>query len=66
MVCAVVYSFVVSYLIFKFVNFIVPIRVSNKEEEEGLDASQHDENYVQGILLVATPEGLKEEEIFNP
>ncbi|HEV3250873.1 MAG TPA: ammonium transporter [Puia sp.] len=66
MVCAVVYSFVVSYLIFKFVNFIVPIRVSNKEEEEGLDASQHDENYVQGTLLISTPEGLKEEEIFNP
>jgi ammonium transporter, Amt family len=61
MACAVVYSFVVSFLIFKFVNFIVPIRVSNKEEEEGLDASQHDENYVQGTLLLATPEGLKEE-----
>jgi ammonium transporter, Amt family len=60
---AVGYSFVVSFLIFKFVNFIVPIRVSNKEEEEGLDASQHDENYVQGTLLVATPEGLKEQKI---
>jgi Amt family ammonium transporter len=65
MVCAVVYSFVVSFLIFKFVNFIVPIRVSGKEEEEGLDASQHDENYVQGTLLVATSQGLKEEEILN-
>jgi ammonium transporter, Amt family len=60
---AVGYSFIVSFLIFKFVNFIVPIRVSNKEEEEGLDASQHDEKYVQGTLLVATPEGLKEQEI---
>jgi ammonium transporter, Amt family len=63
MAIAVVYSFVVSFLIFKFINFIVPIRVSNKEEEEGLDASQHDEKYVQGTLLVATPEGLKEQEI---
>jgi ammonium transporter, Amt family len=60
---AVVYSFVVSYGIFKLVNFIVPVRVSQEEEEEGLDASQHDEKYTQGTLLVATPEGLKEREI---
>jgi len=63
MAIAVGYSFTVSFLIFKFVNFIVPLRVSNKEEEEGLDASQHDEKYVQGTLLVATPDGLKEQEI---
>jgi Amt family ammonium transporter len=63
MAIAVAYSFVVSYGIFKFVNFIVPLRVSQEEEEEGLDASQHDEKYTQGTLLVATPEGLKEREI---
>ncbi|HTR29333.1 MAG TPA: ammonium transporter [Puia sp.] len=63
MAIAVVYSFAVSWLIFKFVNFIVPLRVSQEEEEEGLDASQHDEKYTQGTLLVATPEGLKEREI---
>jgi len=63
MAIAVVYSFVVSYGIFKVVNFIVPLRVSQEEEEEGLDASQHDEKYTQGTLLVATPEGLKEREI---
>jgi Amt family ammonium transporter len=63
MAIAVSYSFVVSYGIFKFVNFIVPLRVSQEEEEEGLDASQHDEKYTQGTLLVATPEGLKEREI---
>ncbi|MDI9365719.1 MAG: ammonium transporter [Flavobacterium sp.] len=45
MACAVGYSFVVSYLIFKFINFIVPVRVSEEDENEGLDASQHDENY---------------------
>jgi len=61
--CAVVYSFTVSWLIFKFINFIVPIRVSGEEEEEGLDASQHDENYVQGTLLVAGPNGLQEKEL---
>ena len=60
--CAVGYSFVVSYAIFKFINFIVPLRVSNKEEEEGLDASQHNEKYVQGTLLVTTKEGLVEKE----
>jgi ammonium transporter, Amt family len=63
MACAVAYSFTVSWLIFKFVNFIVPLRVSHKEEEEGLDASQHDEKYMQGTLLVATRDGLKEQEI---
>jgi ammonium transporter, Amt family len=63
MAIAVGYSFAVSWLIFKFVNFIVPLRVSQEEEEEGLDASQHDEKYTQGTLLVATPEGLKEREI---
>ncbi|MBC7721979.1 MAG: ammonium transporter [Pedobacter sp.] len=59
--CAVVYSFVVSFIIFKFINFIVPLRVSNEEEMEGLDASQHDESYTQGTFLVATPNGLKEQ-----
>jgi Amt family ammonium transporter len=63
MAIAVTYSFVVSYGIFKLINFIVPLRVSQEEEEEGLDASQHDEKYTQGTLLVATPEGLKEREI---
>jgi Amt family ammonium transporter len=63
MACAVGYSFAVSWLIFKFINFIVPLRVSEEEEEEGLDASQHDEKYTQGTLLVATPKGLEEHEI---
>jgi len=63
MAIAVGYSFAASWIIFKFINFIVPIRVSNEEEAEGLDASQHDENYVQGTLLVATPDGLKEQEV---
>src|SRR5450432_60787 len=46
---AVGYSFSVSWLIFKFVNFLVPLRVSHEEEEEGLDASQHDEKYTQAL-----------------
>jgi Amt family ammonium transporter len=35
--------------------------VTSKEEEEGLDFSQHAEKYMQGTLLISTPEGLKEE-----
>lgn len=41
----VAYSFTVSFLIFKFINFVLPIRVSLEEEELGLDATQHDEKY---------------------
>ncbi|MEO5905594.1 MAG: ammonium transporter, partial [Saprospiraceae bacterium] len=54
LVIVVVYSFTVSFGIFKFINFILPIRVSSEEEEVGLDASQHDEKYLQGTLLVET------------
>lgn len=49
----VAFSFVVSFLIFKFINVIQPIRVTSEEEEEGLDASQHNEKYFQGTLVVA-------------
>jgi Amt family ammonium transporter len=52
MAIAVGYSFGVSFLIFKFINFILPMRVTSEEEEIGLDASQHDEKYLQGTLLV--------------
>jgi len=48
----VLYSFTVSYGIFKFINFIVPMRVSELEEELGLDETQHNEKYMQGHLLV--------------
>jgi ammonium transporter, Amt family len=57
---AVGYSFVVSFLIFKFINFILPLRVTAEEEEEGLDATQHDEKYVQGTLLVKNGGALEE------
>lgn len=49
-----VYSFAVSYGIFKFINFVVPMRVSELEEELGLDETQHNEKYLQGTLLVPT------------
>lgn len=46
------YSFLVSYGIFKFINWVMPLRVSDEDEEMGLDASQHNEKYLQGTLLV--------------
>ncbi|HEX6193611.1 MAG TPA: ammonium transporter [Chitinophagaceae bacterium] len=52
MALAVAYSFVVSFIIFKVINWVLPMRVSQQEELEGLDASQHDEKYMQGTLLV--------------
>ncbi len=54
MLIVVTYSFVVGYIIFKFINFINPLRVSEDEELTGLDESQHGEKYVQGTLLVRT------------
>ena len=41
---------------------MLPIRVSKEEEEEGLDASQHAEKYMQGHLLVTTENGITEKE----
>jgi ammonium transporter, Amt family len=57
------YSFVVSFAIFKFINFVQPLRVSSEEEELGLDATQHDEKYLQGTLLVQQNGLLKEEAV---
>jgi ammonium transporter, Amt family len=56
----VTYSFAMSFAIFKFIDFILPIRVSQEDELLGLDASQHDENYTQGTLLVKNDGELKE------
>src|SRR5687767_508332 len=57
MAIVVVYSFTVSFIIFKFINFILPLRVTSEEEELGLDESQHNEKYVQGTLLVSNGNG---------
>ncbi|MEO5649793.1 MAG: ammonium transporter [Ginsengibacter sp.] len=58
----VAYSFLVSYGIFKFINWVMPMRVSVQDEEAGLDASQHNEKYLQGTLLVEHDGALMEEE----
>jgi Amt family ammonium transporter len=62
MAIAVGYSFIVSFLIFKFINLIQPIRVSAEDEEIGLDASQHNEKYTQGTLLVHNNGKIEEKE----
>lgn len=58
----VAYSFTMSFLIFKFINFILPLRVSALEEEAGLDESQHNEKYSQGTLIVSGPNGMYEQQ----
>lgn len=60
MTIVAVYSFSVSYGIFRFINFVVPMRVSALEEELGLDETQHNEKYLQGTLLVHDNGELKE------
>ncbi|PVD51769.1 ammonia channel protein [Terrimonas sp.] len=63
MLISVVYSFAVSFVIFKFINFILPLRVSAEEEELGLDATQHNEKYMQGTLLVHSNGVMREEQV---
>lgn len=45
LVIVVAFTFVGSYLLYVVTNAIIPMRVSEKQEEEGLDISQHDERY---------------------
>lgn len=60
MALSVAFSFVASFIIFKVINLVMPMRVNEVEEAEGLDASQHNEKYVQGTLLVQNG-GVEEE-----
>ena len=50
MLIVVAFSFTVSYIIFKLIAFLLPLRVSEEEEELGLDATQHDEKYGRNPL----------------
>lgn len=49
MLLVVAYSFVVGWGIFKLVDLIYPLSVSDEEERVGLDISQHDEKYAEVI-----------------
>jgi len=65
MVIVIVFSITMSFLIFKFIGLIVPLRVSEGDEEAGLDATQHNEKYLQGTLLVHNNGILKEEDVLD-
>jgi Amt family ammonium transporter len=43
------YTFVVTMIIYKVTDMIVPLRVSVEQEELGLDISQHGEEYAPGL-----------------
>ncbi len=49
LVIVVAFTFVGSYLLYVVTNAIIPMRVSEKQEEEGLDISQHDERYIPAL-----------------
>ncbi|WP_291911792.1 ammonium transporter [Chitinophaga sp. CB10] len=57
----VAYSFAVSYGIFKVIDWVHPLRVSDDEESLGLDATQHNESYHPALMTVDTEGDLKEE-----
>ncbi|WP_369410138.1 ammonium transporter [Hufsiella arboris] len=61
----VVYSFTVSYGIFKLINLIQPLRVSEQEEELGLDATQHNESYATGSIVITERGNAIETEIIQ-
>jgi Amt family ammonium transporter len=52
MLLVVAYSFIVSYGIFKLIAFLLPLRVSEEEEELGLDATQHNEKYGRNPMKI--------------
>jgi ammonium transporter, Amt family len=47
-----IFSSFVAFLIFKFISVILPLRVTEEEEDMGLDETQHDEKYMQGTVLL--------------
>jgi Amt family ammonium transporter len=59
------YSFTVSYGIFKLIDLIHPLRVTDEEEALGLDVTQHNENYHPAMMSVYDNGTLKEEQMIN-
>jgi ammonium transporter, Amt family len=49
------FSFVGSWVLYRVTDMIIPLRVSEDQEEEGLDISQHGEVMEEGVTVVATP-----------
>jgi len=46
-VATCLFAFIVSYILLKVVNAIVPLRISEEDEEAGLDVAQHSESAYQ-------------------
>ncbi|WP_143309644.1 ammonium transporter [Chitinophaga vietnamensis] len=61
----VAYSFTVSYGIFKLINLIHPLRVTEDEEALGLDVTQHNEHYHPAMMSVNGHGTLNEEELVH-
>ena len=63
---ALVYSGVMSFVLLKLVNLVVPIRASATDETEGLDVTQHgEEAYIHDGGVMATP-GLESPSAASP
>jgi Amt family ammonium transporter len=56
-----VFSFVGSYLLYKLVDRIVPLRVTREQEEQGLDLSQHGETVGETVVAPAAQEAPRTE-----
>jgi Amt family ammonium transporter len=50
MLIVVAFTAVMSFAIYKITNILSPLRVSDEQEEEGLDISQHDETIIAGSM----------------
>lgn len=48
-----IFSFLGSYLLYRLTDAIIPLRVSEEQEEMGLDLSQHGES-MQQVAAIAT------------
>ena len=48
-----VFAFGGSYILFKITDFIIPLRVTDEQEEEGLDLSQHGESFEDGLHIAS-------------
>ena len=45
-IITIIFSMLMSYLIYSLVNKLIPLRVREDQEERGLDASQHGELFI--------------------
>jgi Amt family ammonium transporter len=52
------FTFAGSWLLYKLTNVIIPLRVSDEQEEIGLDLSQHGEVMQDTMVASAAPEAL--------